>query len=179
MTRRGLLAVGAAAGMIVAAAPALAQDAASDSARLKLMLECDAIHNESTRLACYDGAARRSRSSMGANRPGMLPGLKASQPMTPAQSFGMNGQLARQRQDMPAKPEGPSEISARVASAADNGVGMWQVNFIDGARWKMTEGSRDFKPPRAGDTVRIRKATMGSYLMYVGAQPSVRVVRIH
>ena len=73
-----------------------------------------------------------------------------------------------------------SEIKARarVTSARDNGIGMWRFAFVDGSQWASTESVAQFDPPRAGQEVRIRKGVMGSYLMYVGKQPSFRVERL-
>jgi hypothetical protein len=180
MTKRMILAAVAAIGTTLTLAPAVAaQTAASDSMRLKLMLECDAIKAEAMRLTCYDSAARRSRSSMGGGRLGMAPGTPAAQALTPEQKFGMTAKVRQERSDLPPSPEEVAEIDGRVASATDRGPGLWRVNFADGSRWQMTEAMTNMAPPRTGETVRIRKATMGSYLMYVGKQPSVRVVRVH
>ena len=70
------------------------------------------------------------------------------------------------------------EITAKVASATDRGAGLWQISLASGARWQFAEGQHNFQPPVRGEDVRVRKAAMGSYLMYVGKQPSVRVVRV-
>jgi hypothetical protein len=166
------------AGAASVAGPAQAQGAISDAARLKLMMECDAIAQESIRLSCYDGAVRRGRSAMGADRPGMLPGKSAAQPRTPQQEFGMTRQLEKQMNVTPDRPPEVEEISAKVATATDRGAGLWRIALLDGARWQFAEGQPDFFPPSRGEEVRIRKGVMGSYLMYVGRQPSIRVVRV-
>lgn len=172
------LAAAALAGMALTA-PAVAQDAASDAARLRQMLECDAIKVESVRLSCYDSAARRNRAALGAGRFGMLPSKAAAQPATPQQRFGMTAKIERQHPSASAQPAQISEITVRIASARDAGVGLWQFAFVDGSRWRSTESVSQLSPPRAGQEVRIRKASMGSYLMYVGQQPSFRVERVN
>jgi hypothetical protein len=158
----------------LSAAPAAAQNPASDAARLKMMLECDGIANEATRLACYDQAARRSRGAMGAGKSGMLPGLPAAQPRTPRQEFG----LAPKREKAAAGTPAANEITARVASSRDNGIGMWQIAFADGSRWQMTEAVKPFQPPKQGEEVRIRKNQFGGYLMSFRHQPAFRVSRL-
>ncbi len=178
MTSRVLLAAGTAFGMMLAIAPAAAQEAAT-AERLKMMLECDAIKNETIRLTCYDSAARRTRTSLGANHFGMLPGSPAAQPITPEQNFGMTVQVRAKRTDLPPPPQEVTEINSKVAGALNRGPGIWQIAFIDGTRWNMTESAENFTPPRRGEEVRIRKGTMGSFLLYVGNQPSYRVVRVH
>ena len=178
MTNRVLLAAGTAFGMVLAITPAAAQEAAT-AERLKMMLECDAIKNETIRLTCYDSAARRTRTSLGANHFGMLPGSPAAQPITPEQNFGMTVQVRSQRTDLPPPPQEVTEINSKVAGALSRGPGIWQIAFVDGTRWNMTESADNFSPPNRGEEVRIRKGTMGSFLMYVGNQPSFRVVRVH
>jgi hypothetical protein len=157
---------------------AQAQGAMNDSARLKLMMECDANKEESVRLSCYDGAVRRGRTALGADRPGMVAGKSAAQPRSPSQEFGMTRQLEKQMNITPDRPPEVEEISAKVATATDRGAGLWRIGLLDGARWQFAEGQPDFFPPNRGDEVRIRKGVMGSYLMYVGRQPSIRVVRV-
>jgi len=180
MARLGLIAAVAlvGAGMAPVTGAAHAQAGMSDAARLKLMMECDAIKEESVRLSCYDGAVRRGRSALGADRPGMVAGKSAAQPRSPQQEFGMTRQLERQLNVTPDRPPEVEEISAKVASATNRGAGLWRIAFLDGARWQFAEGQPEFAPPRRGEEVRIRKGVMGSYLMYVGRQPSVRVVRV-
>ena len=48
----------------------------------------------------------------------------------------------------------------------------------DGAVWRTSEARQSFVPPRDGEEVRIRKATLGSYLLDVGSQASIRVQRL-
>jgi hypothetical protein len=159
-------------------APAVAQRGMGDAERLRLMTECDTIKDETRRLSCYDAAVRRGRSALGAGQQGMLPGMPAAQPRSPQQAFGMTPGLERNLKIAAPRSAETEEISTKVASAADRGAGMWRITLADGARWQFTEGQHNFQPPARGEEVRVRKAAMGSYLMYVGKQPSVRVVRV-
>jgi hypothetical protein len=167
-----------AAGALPLASPVLAQRAMADAERLRLMGECDTIKDEARRLACYDAAVRRGRASLGAGQQGMLPGLPAAQARSPQQAFGMTPGLERNLRVATPRTAEADEITAKVAAAADRGAGLWRITLTDGARWQFTEGQHGFQPPARGESVRVRKAAMGSYLMYVGRQPSVRVVRI-
>jgi hypothetical protein len=172
------MAVAIAAGGLPLSAAALAQRGMSDSERLRRMGECDSITDETRRLSCYDAAVRSGRTSLGANQQGMLPGLPAAQPRSPKQAFGMTPGLERDLKIAAPRTAEAEEITAKVASAADRGAGLWRITLADGASWQFAEGQHNFQPPRRGEDVRVRKAAMGSYLMYVGKQPSVRVVRI-
>src|SRR5690606_3458774 len=89
-------------------------------------------------------------------------------PSAPAATFGGGQQQG-----------GPDEIRAEVASSTDNGLLQWLVMLADGAVWQMTErAGAGFRPPAPREVVTIRKGALGSFLMEVGQQPSVRVRRV-
>lgn len=169
---RRLVPVAVIAAALQSFAPASAQD---DSSRMREMMECDSIKSETTRLTCYDSVVRRGRAALGGNSAGVLPGVPAAQARRPQQAFGLTPKIDPARNSGPAPIE---EINAKVASATDRGAGRWRITFVDGAKWDFTEGQHNFQPPERGDEVRIRKAALGGFLMYVGKQPSVRVTRI-
>jgi hypothetical protein len=178
MLRVLVAAVAIAAGALPMAAPVLAQRGMADAEKLRLMNECDTIKDETRRLSCYDAAVRRGRSALSGAHDGMLPGLPAAQPRSPQQAFGMTPGLERNLKIASPKAGEAEEITTKVAAAADRGAGLWRITLADGARWQFTEGQHNFQPPSRGEDVRVRRAAMGSYLMYVGKQPSVRVVRV-
>ena len=102
--------------------------------------------------------------------------IRSPAPPRTAPSFGaeqIDRPLAERKE-----PEGQGELAIAVTSARDNGVGMWQFNLADGAVWRMTERSANFRPPAPNETVTIRKGALGGYLMQVGRQASVRVERV-
>jgi hypothetical protein len=86
---------------------------------------------------------------------------------------GFGGEQLRNGRQVSAK-----ELTAQASAVADDGIGHYTVTLDDGARWKMTELQAQFVPPNPGDPIRIRKASLGSYLMDVKGQPAVRVVRV-
>jgi hypothetical protein len=154
------------------------------------MMACNTIDKKSARLACYDAQAQGALvaaappSSPQAAAPAPLPPSAAAPApayspapaAAPAATFGMvNKKRARERQS---RPREASAIEARAVSAVDDGIGHYTIALDDGARWKMTESAPGFAPPRAGDEVRIRRGALGSFLMDVNKQTSVRVERI-
>jgi len=173
-----LIALAAAAGALTVPGSAFAQRGMADAERLRLMTECDTIKDETRRLSCYDAAVRRGRTALGAGQQGMLPGLPAAQPRSAQQAFGMTPGLERNLKIATPRAAETEEITTKVTAATDRGAGLWRITLADGARWQFTEGQHNFQPPERGEDVRVRKAAMGSYLMYVGKQPSVRVVRV-
>jgi hypothetical protein len=176
----GRLILGAAAlGVGMASMPVFAQGSLPDQ-----LAVCARIGKKDARLECYDSIARASSqgsytSSFGA------PTSRAPQPApppvapgAPAASAGFGGEqiarpIAERKQD-----EGRNEIDIAVASSRDNGLGMYTINLADGAVWRMTERAANFRPPAPQEVVSIRKGALGSYLMQVGKQASVRVERV-
>jgi hypothetical protein len=150
------------------AGPVSAQAPASDASRLQAVDACGTITSKSKRLACYDAAARGAAPA--AASPTAAPAL------TPQQAFGI--ETIREDKRPANQPRALDKIEARVVSASDSGIGQWLVALENGARWRMTETPAHFSPPRPGDTVRIRRASLGSFLMDVGKQASVRVIRV-
>jgi len=157
-------------------APALAQGSLPDQLQV-----CARISSKSARLECYDSVAAAARQGDVGSGSGAAP-LPEPQTATPrppaaaASSFGAE-QLPRPAAASPGPAE-PGEIEMAVTSARDNGLNMWQFTLSDGAVWRMTERVANFRPPAPNETVRIKRGALGSYLMRVGQQSSVRVERV-
>jgi hypothetical protein len=167
--RLAVVAVALLSGGFLAAGPVSGQAPASDASRLQAVDACGAITSKSKRLACYDAAARGAA-------PAAATSGTAAPAITPQQAFGI--ETVREDKRPANRPRPLDEIEARVVSASDNGIGHWLIALEDGARWRMAEAPAHFSPPRPGDTIRIRRASLGSFLMYVGHQSSVRVIRV-
>ncbi len=148
---------------------------------------CARISKKDARLECYDQVARDAasgqlqRSGPVASAPpaswAAPPAASAQAPVQqaappPAASFGAPPARGN------AGASDPDSIRVEVASSTDNGLGQWRIRLTDGAIWQMTERDSMFRPPAPREVVSIRKAAMGSFLMEVGKQGSVRVRRI-
>lgn len=162
------LAVTLLSGGLPIAAPALAQT--GDAARLQAVTACGSIAKKAKRLACYDEATRPTEAAAASATAPAAPAI------TPTQAFGL--ETVKEKLQPRNQPRKLDEIDAQVAAVSDNGIGHWLITMEDGARWRMTESERNFTPPRPGEAIRIRRASLGSYLMYVHHQPSVRVMRV-
>jgi hypothetical protein len=169
-------------GLMAARAPA--QD--SDTARVNAMLACATIGKSSARLACYDaqaqGVAVRPRSGPPRGfepaptpTPTAMPTVTTSAPTPPpAPAFGD----VKPRKTKAERSREVTEMIAHATAATDNGIGHWAITLDNGQVWRMSESVPNFAPPRAGDEVRIRKGSLGGYLMDVNHQGGVRVDRI-
>lgn len=166
----------AVAGASLLGTPALAQGSMQDQ-----MAVCARIGKKSARLECYDSL--RGGSVQGSSNAGGFGAASVRAPSAPpppppvaTPSFG----AVQNAQPAAAQPSDANadEVNIAVVSSRDNGLSMWQFALADGAVWRMTERDTNFRPPAPNETVRIRKASLGSYLMYVGKQSSIRVERV-
>lgn len=173
-------------GMAMLSAPAAAQGSLGDQ-----MAVCARIAKTSARTACYDSIPRGQQSgavsgasNFGAEtvRTPAAPPPPAPRPApapAPAAVAGFGAEQVERAAPQRAATTGANEIEVAVRSAHDNGLHMWQFTLADGAVWRMTErASAGFRPPAPNETVSIRKASLGSYLMNIDRQPSVRVERV-
>jgi len=73
-------------------------------------------------------------------------------------------------------PGDVDQLEGVVRSLSADASGRWTVGLEDGAVWRQIDGSL-FRPPHVGSKVRIRRATLGSFIMNVDGQPAVKVHR--
>ena len=71
-----------------------------------------------------------------------------------------------------------SEVDGVVASASRNGDGRWSLELAGGARWLQIDDRVLGRSPRAGDKVRIERASLGTFMMKIGRHPGIRVRRL-
>jgi hypothetical protein len=170
--------------MLSLAASVPAQAQVPDEVVLNIMRECAKIDDPTARLACYDNNIRTGGFD---GRAPMVPGQGAAPqgsnaPITGAspnspQGFGREDVRTPQRFET---PQGEvEEITARVASVRQRQPGTYLVTLEGGAEWVFSESvGRSFRPPRRGDSVRIERASLGSFLMIIDGQQGVRVRRL-
>lgn len=170
----------AAAGLVLAAALAVpglawAKDPVLDrkAEAFQAVLDCRALADGTARLACYDAAAAR----MGeAEKRGDIVVIDRAQASAAhRQAFG----LTLPSLDFVTRALKPEEVDALegVVRAARQGAnGKWVISLEDGAVWRQISGDLN-RDPRHGSKVRIRRGTLGSFLMNVDGQPSIKVHR--
>jgi hypothetical protein len=165
--------------LAIAAAPAAAQ--VSDEIVLNIMRECARIDDPTARLACYDNTIRAAGGNP-RSIPGQMPAPSGSGAVVEPRSvggFGADDLRTRSPERFDPGRSGASEVSAQVSQVVERQPGVYLVTLANGAQWLFSESvSRSFSPPRRGDTVEIRRAALGSYLMVVGRQQGVRVSRV-
>lgn len=169
----------AAASLCALGAPAGAQ--VSDEIVLNILRNCAQIDDATARLACYDNNIRAA----GANPRNSVPGQMTVPNGGAGAPIGAQGPSGFGREDIRtperfAAPTGQiDELTARVAAVSEQQRGIYLVTLEDGAQWLFTDSVPfSFRPPSVGDRVEIDRASLGSFLMTIGQQPSVRVRRV-
>ncbi|HVI31287.1 hypothetical protein [Phenylobacterium sp.] len=156
-------------------APALAQGKPeARAATLQKLSDCRKVADSTARLACYDAAAAELETAEAKGDIVVVDREQARTVRRQAFGFSMPSLTLFERGE---KAEEVDTITAKVASASMNGAGKWVVELEDGAVWVQIDANEVPLSPKAGDPVRIRRASMGSYLMSVKNQRSFRARR--
>lgn len=166
-------------GALVAAALAMAAGAAqaADTPRAAILQEvvnCRAIADTAARLACYDAAAARLDEAEAKGDLVVLDRAQTQQARREAFGFSIPSFDLFNRGE---RPEKLDRASFKVVRAWDNNAGQWSFELDSGAVWRQTDQERLSRRPKAGSTVEIRSAALGSYLMNVDGQTAIRVKR--
>jgi len=171
----------AAAGIALAAlslvgAPAAAKDkeaSAGKAAAFQAVLDCRGVADNAQRLACYDAAAGRMSE---AEKKGDIVVIDRAQASAAhREAFGLNvPSLSFVTRAL--KPEEVDRVDGVVDSARSDVNGRWTMKLQDGAVWRQISGDL-LRAPHSGSKVAVRKGTLGSFLMNVDGQPSIKVHR--
>ena len=161
----------------VAAASALSGQSVPAQERpetLARLMACRGVADSTARLACFDAAAGALDS---AQQQGDLVVMDRAQiNQTRRQLFGF---------EMPALPQlfgadsavAIDSIDSTLQSASLVGEGRWVFRLADGGVWRQIDSERVRFQNRPGQPVRIRKASLGSFLLTVDGSRAVRVRR--
>jgi hypothetical protein len=77
----------------------------------------------------------------------------------------------------PAAAEEVPELTAKVASVSGKRKGDYRITLDNGQVWAETQRTGG-EPPQPGDTVTLRRGTMGSYFLSRGSGLALRVTRV-
>jgi len=160
-----------------AALPAHAQDRVAPAARPELLnrlIDCRAVADAAQRLACYDSATSALDA---AERQGDVVVVDRAQVgEARRQLFGF--QLPTiSLFERGAAVEEVNAIETTLTQASRSAEGRWVFTLADGSIWRQIDSERVGFQNRPGETVRVRRASLGSYLMVVGNSRAVRVRR--
>jgi hypothetical protein len=144
---------------------------------LSRVVQCRTIASAEERLACFD---REVATMDAAQSSGELVAMDRQQVRRTRRSlFGMSvpnlGIFGDDNED----DEESSRLESTVRSATQNANGKWIITIEDGARWLEIDSRGLNFPPRAGQPIRIRRASLGSYFVNVNNQTAIRMRRIN
>lgn len=163
-----------AAAIALAASPALAAEPA-EPAVIAALKACRAITADAERLACYDKAAQSVTKAQESGEVIIID--KQTARAARRQAFGLELPTLSIL-DKGADKSETEKLQSVVKAARVDAEQRLVVTLEDGAVWRQIDDTMLGKPPKAGDTIEVRKAAMGSYMMKIGSQPAIRVRRV-
>ena len=159
------------------AQPALAKDKKQSAppAVYQAVVDCRGIADAAQRLACFDrtvgemAKAGEDKNLVVLDREAMRETRKGL--------FGFNLPKLKLFGGGNDDDQEVTEIDSTISGIRTDDDGMPLFTIADGAKWKQTEGRNVY--PKVGDPIRIRKATLGSYMANVNKRAAVRVMRLN
>jgi len=148
---------------------------------VKALSDCRAITDPTERLACYDKAAAALDEAQSKGDVVVVDRQQAQ--AVKRQAFGFNLGAALSIFDRPGGKEGAKEkeadesITTLARSVSQTAVGKWIITLDDGAVWRQIDSDSLSSDPHVGSKIHIRRASLGSFLMSIDGQSSIRVHR--
>ncbi len=144
------------------------------AAVLQGLLDCRAKTDNAERLACYDAAAARMDQAEAKGDIVVVDREQSKAIRRQAFGFTLPSLSLFERGD---KPEKIDQVSGVIAAARADGNGKWVLRLEDGAIWRQIDGDPPHRDPKAGMSVEIKSASLGSYLLSVDGQRAFRAHR--
>ena len=176
--RLGILVIGLWAGISLFATDAVAADkdqkkpARADV--LQKLIDCRAIPNDAERLACYETQTAKIDNAEAKRDLVIIDREQATKARK--DGFGLPSRPLIVGAP-PALGEGVTDVTAKIRTAKQLNSKRWLLVLEDGARWYQAE-SKTIRDPKPGQSVRIRKASLGGFLANIDGQIAIRVRRI-
>jgi hypothetical protein len=144
------------------------------SAMLQKLVDCRKLTEEAARLACYDQATAALDQAEAKGDIVIVDREQARKVRRQAFGFSMPSITLFERGETQEELE---NVSGVVAVARVNGAGKWVIKLEDGAVWTQVDNKELFKDPKPGMSVKIRQASLGSYLMTIDTMGAFRARR--
>lgn len=144
------------------------------SAVLQALVDCRKLTDAAARLACYDQATVALDQAEAKGDIVVVDREQARKVRRQAFGFSMPSLSLFERGESQEELESADGV---VAVARMNGAGKWVIKLADGAVWTQIDSNAIFREPKPGMAVKIRQASMGSFLMSIDNQRGVRARR--
>jgi hypothetical protein len=170
----------AAAGFVLLAAvsPASGQKGGTDSpppAQIERLLSCRALAAATERLACFDRETKAVSDALA--RRDIVAVDREKMRSTRRSLFGLS--LPKLGLFGDSGEEEVKQVEGVLAAVGRNRDGGYVFGVQDGANWSQTDDKPVAVQPRRGDKIVVKRGALGSYLLSVNGQPSVKVQRIN
>jgi hypothetical protein len=176
-TIRLLSAFGLAAVALAWAPLAVASDPAPAPSRaevLKGLTACRAIGEPAARLDCYDKAAAAIDQAEASGEVVVIDRAQAQAARRQAFGFNLSALSILNRA---ATRDEVNTLNSTATEAYRNSEGKWVIVLEDGAHWRQIDDADLSRSPHQGSVIRIRHASLGSFVMNIDGQPYIRVHR--
>lgn len=139
------------------------------------LLACGDVGDPVARLTCYDA---KSQALKGAQARGEIAVVDRQEVTTVRNRlFGLGGSAFPNLFGGGGDAEELEQIETTLVKANQSGDGSWSFTLENGTVWRQIDSQNAYIRGRPGQTVRIRRAALGSYLMNVGTSRALRVRR--
>jgi hypothetical protein len=156
---------------IVASAP----KAPGRAELVKALSACRALTDPTERLACFDKTAAALDEAQTKGDVVIVDRHEVQEVKRQAFGFSLDA-LSVFDKGGKAAPEDTS-INAVAKAAVQNATGKWIITLEGGAVWRQIDTDTLNIDPHPGSKVHIRRASLGSFLMSIDGQNSIRVHR--
>jgi hypothetical protein len=157
--------------------PALAQTAPGIGIGEKLIeavTQCRTITEATSRLACFDRTSSALETAHAGNGLAVLSRDEVAEKrrslfgfqLPTINLFGSSGEKMPEIQN----------LESSVSTVTRSGRDRWLVRLADGSTWKTTEPVRF--PPRIRDSVKIKRAALGTFVASFDGDRSLRIERL-
>ncbi len=160
------------AACLAPALPAHAQE--PRTALVQKLADCRKVSDGAQRLACYDAAA--AALDIAEQKGDVVVVDRASAEKVRRQAFGF-AMPAVSIFDRGQPAEAADTIILKVESARRGGDGKWVVRLEGGQVWRQIDTVELPREPRAGSSVTIKRASLGSYKLSTVGAAAIRVHR--
>jgi hypothetical protein len=158
----------------VAAVGAQPKTEGGRAAIVQKLVDCRKLTEDAARLACYDQAAAAIDQAAAKGDIVVVDREQARKVRRQAFGFALPSISLFEKGET---KEDLENVSGVVQAARQDSMGRWIIKLEDGATWAQIDATELFKTPKQGMPVKIRKASLGSFLMSVDNQRAFRAKR--
>lgn len=138
------------------------------------LIDCRSIQNAEERLSCYDknvaamDEAEKNKEIVLADRESMKEARRGL--------FGFSLPKLKLFGD---GSDDATELESTIASVYQSPNGRWNIKLPDGAHWLQLGSDSINRYPKAGMSIMIKPAAMGSFFASIDGQRSIRMKRVN